>query len=165
LLNFFEKINLNKLLKYLLFMFLSLILQNTIFTQLRLFGVCPLILPCVAAAVGLFQGPVFGAYFSLLMGIFGDMAFQEQTVLFTITLPCVAFAAAFVSQYFMNRSLFAYMGIALICSLAVGVVQMLAVMAGDTFSFSMVGTVILQALWSMPFAVLAYFPPAKWIKS
>jgi hypothetical protein len=65
----------------------------------------------------------------------------------------------------MNRSLFAYMGIALICSLAVGVVQMLAVMAGDTFSFSMVGTVILQALWSMPFAVLAYFPPAKWIKS
>ena len=76
MLNFFEKINLKKLLKYLLFMFLTLITQNTLFTQLRLFGVCPLLLPSVAVAAGMFEGPVFGAYFSLLMGIFGDMAFK-----------------------------------------------------------------------------------------
>ena len=48
MLNFFEKINLKKLLKYLLFMFLVLITQNTLFTQLRLFGVCPLLLPSAA---------------------------------------------------------------------------------------------------------------------
>ena len=50
MLNFFEKINLKKLLKYLLFMFLTLITQNTLFTQLRLFGVCPLLLPAFATS-------------------------------------------------------------------------------------------------------------------
>ena len=43
-------------------------------------------------------------------------------------------------------------------------VQMLRTMAGDSFSFSMITTLVIQALWSMPPAVLAYFPPAKWIK-
>ena len=116
MLNFFEKVNIRKLLKYLLFMFLSLICQNTIFTQLRLFGICPLLLPAVAVAVGMFEGPVFGAYFSLIMGIFGDMAFKEQDILFTTVLPCLSFAAAFMSQYFINRRLFAYMGLALAAS-------------------------------------------------
>ena len=164
MLNFFEKINLKKLLKYLLFMLLTLIAQNTLFTQLRLFGVCPLLLPSVAVAVGMFEGPVFGAYFSLIMGIFGDMAFKEQAVLFTAVLPSLSFIAAFMAQYFVNRRLFAYMGMALAAAFATAAVQMLRTMAGDSFSFSMITTMVIQALWSMPPAVLAYFPPAKWIK-
>lgn len=164
MLNFFEKINLKKLLKYLLFMFLVLITQNTLFTQLRLFGVCPLLLPSAAVAVGMFEGPVAGAYFSLVMGIFGDMAFQEQAVLFAAVLPSLSFGAAFMAQYFVNRRLFAYMGLALAAALITAGVQMLRTMAGDSFSFSMISTVLIQALWSMPPAVLAYFPPAKWIK-
>lgn len=164
MLNFFEKVNIRKLLKYLLFMFLSLICQNTIFTQLRLFGICPLLLPAAAVAVGMFEGPVFGAYFSLIMGIFGDMAFKEQDILFTTVLPCLSFAAAFMSQYFINRRLFAYMGLALAASLITASVQMLMTIARDSFSLSMISTVIIQSLWSMPAALLAYFPPAKWIK-
>ena len=164
MLNFFEKINLKKLLKYLLFMFLTLITQNTLFTQLRLFGVCPLLLPSAAVAVGMFEGPVFGAYFSLIMGIFGDMAFKEQAVLFAAVLPSLSFIAAFMAQYFVNRRLFAYMGMALAAAFATAAVQMLRTMAGDSFSFSMITTMVIQALWSMPPAVLAYFPPAKWIR-
>lgn len=164
MLDFFEKINIKKLLKYLLFMLLSLLAQNTIFTQLRLFGVCPLLLPAVAVAVGMFEGPVYGAYFSLIMGFFGDMAFKEQTVLFTALLPCLAFASAFMSQYFVNRRLFAYMGLSLAASFIAALAQMLTTLARDSFSFDMILVVILQALWSMPPAVLAYFPPAKWIK-
>lgn len=164
MLNFFEKINLKKLLKYLLFMFLVLITQNTLFTQLRLFGVCPLLLPSAAVAVGMFEGPVFGACFSLIMGIFGDMAFKEQVVLFTAVLPSLSFLAAFMAQYFVNRRLFAYMGLALAASFATAAVQMLRTMAGDSFSFSMVTTMGIQTLWSMPPAVLAYFLPAKWSK-
>ena len=145
-------------------MFLSLICQNTIFTQLRIFGVCPLLLPAAAVAVGMFEGPVFGAYFSLIMGIFGDMAFVEQDVLFTAVLPCLSFAAAFMSQYFINRRLFAYMGLALAASVITALVQMLMTIARDSFSLSMISTVVIQSLWSMPFALLAYFPPARWIK-
>lgn len=164
MLDFFEKINIKKLLKYLLFMVLSLLAQNTIFSQLRLFDVCPLVLPAVAVAVGMFEGPVYGAYFSLVMGIFGDMAFKEQAVLFTALLPCLAFASAFMSQYFVNRRLFAYMGLALAASFITALAQMLTTMARDSFSLDMIFVVILQSLWSMPPAVLAYFPPAKWIK-
>ncbi len=164
MLNFFEKINIRKLLKYLLFLFLSLVCQNTIFTQLRIFGTCPLLLPSVAVAVGMFEGPVFGAYFSLLLGIFGDMAFIEQDVLFTIVLPCLSFAAAFMSQYFINRRLFAYMGMALAAAVITAGVQMLMTIAKDSFSLSMISTVAIQSLWSMPFALLVYFPPARWIK-
>ena len=64
----------------------------------------------------------------------------------------------------MNRRLFAYMGLALAAALITAGVQMLRTMAGDSFSFSMISTVLIQSLWSMPPAVLAYFPPAKWIK-
>jgi len=162
--DFFEKINIKKLLKYLLFLVLTLIAQNTLFTQLRLFDICPLVLPAVAVAVGMFEGPVFGAYFSLILGIFGDMAFKEQTILFTAVLPCLSFAAAFMSQYFVNRRLFAYMGLALAASFITALVQMLGTMAGDSFSLDMILVVILQSLWSMPPALLAYFPSAKWIK-
>ena len=164
MLNFFEKINLNKLLKYLLFMFVTLTLQNTLLTQFRLFGVCPLLLPAVAVAVGMFEGPVYGAYFSLVMGIFGDMAFREQAVLFTAVLPSLSFAAAFMSQYFINRRLFAFMELSLVASFITALIQMLRTMDGDSFSLSMITTVLLQTLWSMPTALLAYFPPAKWIK-
>ena len=112
----------------------------------------------------MFEGPVFGAYFSLIMGIFGDMAFKEQAVLFAAVLPSLSFIAAFMAQYFVNRRLFAYMGMALAAAFATAAVQMLRTMAGDSFSFSMITTMAIQALWSMPPAVLAYFPPAKWIR-
>ena len=52
----------------------------------------------------------------------------------------------------------------LAAAFATAAVQMLRTMAGDSFSFSMITTMAIQALWSMPPAVLAYFPPAKWIK-
>ena len=35
---------------------------------------------------------------------------------------------------------------------------------GDSWSFSILRTALLQALWSLPMAVLTYFPPARWIE-
>ena len=69
-----------------------------------------------------------------------------------------------MSQYFINRRLFAYMGLALAASVITALVQMLMTIARDSFSLSMISTVVIQSLWSMPFALLAYFPPARWIK-
>ena len=42
--------------------------------------------------------------------------------------------------------------------------QALVISLGDGLSFSAVWTAILQTLWSLPMAVLAYFPPARWIE-
>ncbi len=162
--DFFSAKNIKRLLKYALYMFLALITQNMLFTQIRPLGVCPLVLPAVAVAVGMFEGATFGAVFSLIMGFFADMAFIENTTTFTILFPALAFASGFVAQFFINRRFFAYMGAAFVGLLATGIVQMLKTSAMDAFAPVMLVTVFLQTLWSMPPAVLAYYPPAEWIE-
>lgn len=162
--DFFSAKNIKRLLKYALYMFLALITQNMLFTQIRPLGVCPLVLPAAAVAVGMFEGATFGAVFSLIMGFFADMAFIENTTTFTILFPALAFASGFVAQFFINRRFFAYMGAAFVGLLATGIVQMLKTSAMDAFAPVMLVTVFLQTLWSMPPAVLAYYPPAEWIE-
>ena len=161
---FFEQLYIRRILQYILYMFLSLMLQNMVFTQIRPFGVCPMVLPSVCVAVGMFQGSTWGAVFALVMGIFADMAFIENTVTFTVLFPALAFISGFVSQFFINRRFFAFMGVALAALLATGLVQMLRTAAMDAFALSMIPTALLQTLWSLPFAVLAYLPPARWIE-
>jgi len=159
-----EKVNIKRLLKYALYMFLSLVTQNMLFTQTRIFGVCPMVLPAVAVAVGMFEGASWGAVFALIMGFFADMAFIENTIMFTLLFPCLAFASGFVSQFFINRRFFAFMGAAFIALLLTGLVQMIKTVAMDSWAWSMIPTVLMQTLWSLPPAVLAYYPPAKWIE-
>ena len=76
----------------------------------------------------------------------------------------LAFASGFIAQFFINRRFFAFMGAAFLGLLATALVQMLKTLASDGFSLVMLPTVLLQTLWSLPPAVLAYFPPARWIK-
>ena len=160
----FENINFGKLLKYALYMFLSLLAQTMVLGQIRILGVAPLVLPAMAVAVGMFEGAANGAIFGLIMGIFADMAFVENTTAFTMLFPALAFASGFVSQFFINRRFFAFMGISLGALLITSTYQMLRTLAGDTMSFSMIFTVLMQTLLSLPLASIAYFPPAKWIK-
>ena len=158
-----SRIRFRRVLRYALFMFLALLAQNMLLNRFRILGVCPMVLPAVAVAVGMFEGAAWGSIFSLIMGIFADMAFVENTVTFTILFPALAFASGFISQYFINRRFFAFMGAALFALLATGLVQMLLVAVKDSFSMSMLPTVALQTLWSLPLSVLAYYPAAHWM--
>ena len=90
---FFEKIDLNKVLRYLVFMFLCLMAQNMVFGHIRPFGVRPMLLPAVAAAVGMFEGATWGPLFSLLMGYVADMSFVEHRVFFLLLLPALSLFA------------------------------------------------------------------------
>lgn len=156
----FNRINFKRLLKFALFLFLSLLAQNMVLNRVRILGVCPLVLPAVAVAVGMFEGATWGAVFSLILGIFADMAYIENTITFTVLFPALAFASGFVSQFFINRRFFAFMGAALVGLLVTGLVQMILTAAGDAFSTSMLTTAALQTLWAMPLAPLAYYPAA-----
>ena len=160
--DFLEKINVGKVLRYGIYMLVLLVLQNIIFTQLRILGVCPLVLPAAAVAMGMFEGATWGPLFSLLMGIFADMAFIENSVFFTLAFPSISFAAAFVANFLINRRFVAYISAAVVGLLATAAGQLIKTATADTFSMVMVSTALLQTLWSVPFAVLAYFPPARW---
>ena len=127
-------------------------------------AVLTMVLPAAVIAVGMFEGASWGAIFGLALGIFADMDYVENTVMFTLLLPALAFFAGFVSQFFINRRFFAYMGAAFAACLITAVVQMVGTAASDGWSTSMLVTVALQTLWSLPPAVLVYFPPAKWIE-
>ena len=156
-----EKINFGKVSRYALYLIVVLILQNILFTQMRLLGVCPLVLPAVAVAMGMFEGATWGAVFSLVMGIFADMAFIENTIFFTLLFPALSFLAGFVSNYYINRRFFAYMGAAAGGLLITAAAQILKTSAMDTFSPVMITTGLLQTLWSLPFAALVYYPPSR----
>jgi hypothetical protein len=156
------RINTRRVLRYALYMFLSLLAQTMVLNRLRIAGVCPLVLPAVAVAVGMFEGATWGALFSLLMGIFADMAFIENGVLFTVLFPALAFASGFVSQFFINRRFFAFTGVALIALLITGTLQMLKTLAGDAWSLEMLKVLALQTLLSLPVGALAYPLPARW---
>ena len=120
--DFLEKIDLNKVLQRLLFIFLTLMAQNMVFSHIRPFDVCPLLLPAAAAALGMFEGATRGPLLCLLMGYFADMSFVEHRVFFLLVLPGVSLLSAFLSQFFINRRFFAYMGAAALGLLATAVI-------------------------------------------
>ena len=91
------------------------------------------------------------------------MLFRSVTT-FTMLLPIIGFAMGFVSQFFINKRFFAYMIASLAAFAVTGLVQLVKVLVLDGWAFSMLTTLVLQALWSLPLAAILYFPPAKWIE-
>ena len=153
-----------RVLWYGVYMLLVLIVQDMVLTQIRPAGVCAFIPPAAVAAVGMFEGAIPGVVFGLIMGIFTDMFTPQTVITYTVLFPIIAFGVGFISQFFINRRFMGYMLTAFAALLLTAVIQALLVTLGDSLSFSILGTALLQALYSLPVTVLCYFPPAKWIE-
>ena len=163
--DFLEKIDLNRVGKYLLFALLVLLAQNMVLSHIRPLGVCPLILPAAAVAVGMFEGGTWGPLLCLLMGYFADMSFVENRVFFLLLLPGLSLFAAFMAQFFVNRRFFAFMGLCVPALLVTALLQMLKIAAGDAWSTQLLFVGAVQTLWSLPFSAPVYFLPARWART
>ena len=95
------KLNIRKVFGYALYMLLVLVFQTMFLTQIRPLGVCCMFLPAAVVAVGMFEDPVPAAVFALILGVFADMAFVENVVLFTVLFPVLSFATGFVCRFFI----------------------------------------------------------------
>lgn len=163
MLDFLEKIHIKRILKYGLYMLLALMTQNMLLTKLRIFGVCPMILPAVVVSVGMFESATAGVVFALILGLFADMAYVENTVLFTILLPTLAFFSSLVAEFFINRRFFAFMGLTIFACAITAFAQMMRTFASDVWCRELVTTAVSQMLLSIPFSAIAYLGPAKLI--
>ena len=100
-----------------------------------------------------------GAVFGIFAGLFTDMAFPETTVLFTVLFPLIGFGAGFASEFYLNKSFFAFMFFSTAAILITGLAQLaLALISGGTEIGAGLITVLLQALLSIPPVMLLYLP-------
>ena len=159
---FFQQTIIKQILRYLLFTFLALVTQNMLFTQVRIGGICPMILPAAVVAIGMFEGMSFGVLFGLVIGIFADMAYVESTVLFTILFPAIGFFSAFLSDFYINKRFTAFMIISLAASIVTALLQMFRTLLGDVWTIRMLSTAFYQVVVSIPFSALAYPLPKMW---
>ena len=67
-------------------MAVTLLLQNTVFAHIALFGVHAMFVPAVVVAVGVFEGGTWGAVFGLIAGYFCAMGYPGTGMLFCCAL-------------------------------------------------------------------------------
>ena len=144
---------------YALFLLIFELLQELVFSRISILGVRPLLPPLLAAAVGLFEGGVWGGVFGLCAGLWMDGVSSDSVVLFTVLCPLLGFLAGFMTYFFMNRRFFSFflLSAAFLCLIAF--CQAMPHMVRNPSAWaSLFLTGLLQTLWSLPFVPLAYFP-------
>ncbi len=147
------------ILEYAVYMVLVMLLQSLLFSQISIFGAKGFIIPAAAVAAGIYLGGVRGAVFGIFLGLFTDMAFSETTVLFTVLFPIIGFGAGLASEFYINKSFFAFMMFGTVAILLTGLVQLVsAIISGGTQLGAGLLTVLLQTLLSIPPVMLLYLP-------
>ena len=147
------------ILEYAVYMMLVMLLQSLLFSKISIFGAKGFIIPAAAVAAGIYLGGVRGAVFGIFLGLFTDMAFPETTVLFTVLFPMIGFGAGFASEFYINKSFFAFMIFSTAAILLTGLVQLAAALiSGGTEIVAGLVTVLLQTLLSILPGMLLYLP-------
>lgn len=147
------------ILEYAVYMLIVLLLQSLLFSRLSFFGAKGFIIPAAAVAAGIYLGGVRGAVFGIVLGLLTDMSFSETTVLFTVLFPIIGFGAGFASEFYINKSFFAFMIFSTAAELVCALAQMLhALVGGGTEIVSALVMVLLQTLLSILPAMLLYIP-------
>ena len=147
------------ILEYAVYMILVMLLQSLLFSRISIFGAKGFIIPAAAVAAGIYLGGVRGAVFGIFLGLFTDMASSETTVLFTVLFPIIGFGAGLASEFYINKSFFAFMFFSTAAILLTGLAQLaLELLSGGTAILDGLLMVLLQTLLSIPPVMLLYLP-------
>lgn len=157
----YDLINLHKIRRILLYalcLLLALLLQQTVLSRVSLLGVKAMILPVLLTAVGLFEGGWWGGLFGLAAGVVCDVTSSDTRLLYTLLYALIGFLAGYLGEELINRRFVSYMVLAalsLLLSAAVRVLPMWIYWGAPLPALLRTGA--LEAAWSLPFAVPAYF--------
>ena len=72
------KVEWKMVLRNALYLFLCLLVQTMLLSRFRIAGICPYALPAAAVALGMFEGPIGGVLYSLVLGYFADIPFIDR---------------------------------------------------------------------------------------
>lgn len=98
-----ERISPVKILLYTGLLFLIFVLETAL--PIRLFGFRIDVLPCVALAAALLDGPVEGVFLGLLTGLFYDVSYTGAEGLLSIYYMLCSGLAGFLSQRYLRKML------------------------------------------------------------
>lgn len=141
-----------------LFLFLSFLLQTTVFSRLRIFGVCPLLLPLAVVGYAMFTGSTNGGIFGIFAGILCDISMNEPAVLFTLTLTAVGLITGWIASTFLVKGFPTFL-LCSVCTLMLcAFVQGFSLLAFSGVPvFPLMLTAMRQSLCSLLFAIPIYW--------
>ena len=157
-----DLINLQKIRRAILYGFCILALlwlQLSVFSRFTLpGGVKPFFIPVAVTAVALWEGGVWGGVAGLLAGLYCDLNMVSSTVTFLILFAVLGFFAGVLADYFINRRFVAYLLMTAFALLLTVLVQSMPPLVFHGASLrGLLPVIVLQTLWSWPFAVPVYF--------
>ena len=162
---FLDLINLNKIRRAILYLFVigaALWLQTMLLSRLTIFGVKPFFLPVVAVAIGLWEGGVWGGVLGLILGLSSDLSLTESTVTFLVLFSVYGFLTGVLAEHVINRRFVSFLILAAAALLLTALVQIVPYWIFRGVSLELLLPIaLLQTLWSVPFAVPAYFACKK----
>ena len=143
---------------YLLVLAGAFLLQNLVGSRIQLFGVKALYMPALVAAIGFFQGGVWGAVIGLAAGYFCDLGFSENTILFLLLFPAIGYFSGLVGKYYFHKAYLGYLALAVLALLLTGGCQMFRAWFFYGASFwAALWMQILQTIRTLPFTIPAFF--------
>jgi len=141
-----------------LYVIVTVLLQNTLFARVRLWGVHPMFVPAAVIAAAMFHGPVWGTLLGLFAGFLCDMGYPEANVLFLTLMPVIGFFSGMAADYLVNRTLTAFLCLCLLAFLLTGGAQMLRLWVFHEAAFlPLLSTALRQTIVSLPFAVPYFY--------
>lgn len=136
-----------------------LLLQSQLLGRIVLWGVCPIVIPCIAAVTATREPPRHAVIFALVLGAVCDTLFAApMPVLYLLTCLMAAVLSVLVARHLIMpgfRCSLVCCVFALLLSSAVGALTMLY--GGAAFG-TVVGIGLRESLISLPFALLLIHP-------
>jgi rod shape-determining protein MreD len=145
------------LVKSILLLLALYLLQTSVFSRLRLWGVSPLILPLFAVGIGLFRGGLAGGCWGLAAGVLCDISLGGNSLLFTVFLTACGFFSGFMSQFIVAKGFPSFFVLSLTSLVIAAFLQMFSLLVYyGTDPIALVRTGLLQTLYSLFFTIPVY---------
>ena len=129
-----------------------------LFATLKIFGAGLMIMPMYIAAIGLYEGGVWGGILGILGGMMIDISTSETGFAFMFLFMAVGFFVGWFTEFFINRRFYSFMIVALLAGLFIAVCRMISpwIFKGGSFT-AVLFIAVKQAVFSLIFAVPSYF--------